>query len=212
MRKPRPTRPRIPTPDGIPFAGLTGGIGAGKSTALNALEGLGCAVLSADAVVHEIQSSAEVVSELVGRFGFGVAPSGKLDRQALAEAAFADEDSRAWLERLIWPRVGSRIAEWSKELGDVDPRPRLAVVEVPLLFESGMDAAFDTTICVTASEPLRRERAEARGHAALDERAARQLSPAEKEARAEWTVTNNGSVSELEVELEAVISGIEAKA
>jgi len=212
LRKPRPTRPRIPTPDGIPFAGLTGGIGAGKSTALNALEGLGCAVLSADAVVHEIQSSAEVVSELVARFGVGVAPSGKLDRQALAEAAFADEDSRAWLEGLIWPRVGSRITEWSKGLGDVRPRPRLAVVEVPLLFESGMDAAFDTTICVTASEPLRRDRAEARGHAALDERAARQLSPAEKEARAEWTVTNDGSVSELEVELEAVVSGIEGMA
>ena len=71
-------------------------------------------------------------------------------------------------------------------------------MEVPLLFESGMQGAFDATIAVVADEAVRAERAGARGHAALDERAARQLSQQEKAQRATYVVVNDGTVEELE--------------
>src|SRR5581483_11565649 len=96
----------------VPFIGLTGGIGAGKSTALAALERLGAAVLSTDAVVHALYDSPEVRDAVVERFGPEVAPGGVVDRPALARAAFASDDGRSWLEQLLWPRVGRRIVEW----------------------------------------------------------------------------------------------------
>jgi dephospho-CoA kinase len=189
----------------IPFVGLTGGIGAGKSTALDALERLGAAVLSTDAVVHELYGSEEVVDAVVERFGGDVAPGGVVDRGVLASRAFATAEDRAWLEGLLWPRVGARMAAWRDGLGAAVPVPRAAVVEVPLLFESGMDGAFDATIAVIADESVRSERAAARGHEALDERAARQLPQNEKAQRATYVVLNDGSVDELEHKLSAIL-------
>jgi dephospho-CoA kinase len=78
-------------------------------------------------------------------------------------------------------------------------------VEVPLLFESGMDNVFDATIAVVAEEDVRAQRAGARGHDALDERGARQLTQAEKAQRATHVVTNDGSVEELERKLSAIL-------
>src|SRR5690348_16915216 len=129
----------------IPFVGLTGGIAAGKSEALRALERAGAATLSSDAVVHELLTTGEIRDALVERFGDQVAPNGKIDRSAVAEVVFGDPEQRNWLEGLLWPRVGQRIADWRDQLEHADPRPRAAVVEVPLLFESGMEAAFDHT-------------------------------------------------------------------
>ncbi len=189
----------------IPFVGLTGGIGAGKSTALAALERLGCAVLSTDAVVHELYESDQVRDDVVGRFGPDVAPGGIVDRGVLAGRAFATPEDRAWLEGVLWPRVGARMAAWRDSLGAVEPEPRAAVVEVPLLFESGMDGAFDATIAVVAEEGVRSERAQARGHQALDERARRQLTQDEKAQRATFVVVNDGTVEELERKLSAVL-------
>jgi dephospho-CoA kinase len=189
----------------VPFVGLTGGIGAGKSTALAALERLGAATLSTDAVVHELYGSDELRDQVVTRFGPGVAPGGTVDRAALAERAFATPEDRAWLEGLLWPRVGTRIAAWRQGLRSVLPPPRAAVVEVPLLFEAGMQDAFDATIAVITAEPLRNERALSRGHRALDERAARQLSQDEKAARSTHVVVNDGSVEQLQQRLSSVL-------
>ena len=77
----------------------------------------------------------------------------------------------------------------------------LPVVEVPLLFESGMEGAFDATIAVIASEDLRAERAGARGHEALAERSARQMTQQEKAHRATYVVVNDGTVEELDSKL-----------
>jgi dephospho-CoA kinase len=187
------------------FVGLTGGIGSGKSTALAALERLGAAVLSTDAVVHELYGAAEVRDATVARFGPEVAPAGVIDRAALAERAFATDEDRTWLEALLWPRVGARMAQWREESDRADPPPRALVVEVPLLFESGMEGAFDATISVVAEEALRSERAAARGHRALDERAARQLSQDAKAARSTYVVVNDGTVEQLEEKLSAVL-------
>ncbi len=189
----------------MPFIGLTGGIGAGKSTALAAFEGLGAAVLSTDAVVHELYDSAEVRDAVVERFGPEVAPGGVIDRPALARAAFAGDDGRAWLEQLLWPRVGRRIVEWREEVERSQPPPRAAVIEIPLLFESGMNHGFDATIAVVADEPIRSERAGARGHQALAERSARQLTQEEKAQRATYAVVNDGTVLELEHKLSSIL-------
>lgn len=189
----------------IPFVGLTGGIGVGKSTALEALERLGAAVLSTDEVVHDLYDSDEVRGMVSERFGAGVAPGGHIDRGALAERVFASEQDRAWLEGLLWPRVGARMATWRASLQRLSPPPRVAVVEVPLLFESGLDEAFDATIAVVADEDVRHQRASARQHRSLDERSARQLSQEEKAARATYVVKNDGTVQELERQLSAVV-------
>jgi dephospho-CoA kinase len=189
----------------VPFVGLTGGLGAGKSTALQALERLGAATLSTDAVVHELYASDAVRDAVVDRWGPEVAPDGVVDRPAIARHVFAAPVERGWLEGLLWPLVGDRVASWYAELGSRDPAPVAAVVEKPLLFEAGLESRYDATIAVVADEAVRAERAAARGHAAVDERAARQLSQEEKASRATYVVRNHGSVEDLERELSVVL-------
>jgi dephospho-CoA kinase len=189
-----------------PFVGLTGGIGAGKSEALAALERLGAATISADAVVHALYDDPQVHAAVVNRFGEGVAPGGKVDRSAVARVAFATDVDREWLEGLLWPKVGERIAEWRAIESVREPPPRALVVETPLLFEAGLEAGYDATIAVVADEAVRAERAAARGHEAVDERTARQLTQAQKAERATYAVENSGSLRELEQELSAVLA------
>jgi dephospho-CoA kinase len=196
-------------PQQIPLIGLTGGMGAGKSTALAALEQLGAAVLSTDAVVHELYESEPLRAAVVKRWGEEVAPGGVVDRSAVAARAFADEQNRAWLESTLWPMVGERIGEWLTMVRARRPAPRAAVVEVPLLFEAGMKDAYDATIAVIAEEQVRRERAASRGHALEDARAARQLPQEEKAKRATFVVRNDGSVEDLTAQLSGVLDKLE---
>ncbi|HEU0020038.1 MAG TPA: dephospho-CoA kinase [Thermoleophilaceae bacterium] len=194
----------------VPFVGLTGGVGSGKSTALAALEELGAATLSADAVVHELLGSEEMRDAIVSRFGSDVlGADGAIERSAVAERVFGQAEDRSWLEGLLWPRVGARIVEWRAEVDASEALPPAAVVEVPLLFESGMDSVFDTTIAVVADEPLRAERAYARGHTAVAERVGRQLTQQEKADRAGYVVRNDGTREELKAELSHVLATIE---
>jgi dephospho-CoA kinase len=189
----------------VPFVGLTGGIAAGKSEALEAFERLGAATLSTDAVVHELLTGGEVRDLLVERFGDEVAPGGEVDRGRVAEVVFGDDEQREWLESVLWPRVGQRMMEWRAEQGRRDPPPKAAVVEVPLLFESGMQDVFDSTIAVVADESVREERAGGRGHLAVESRTSRQLTQEEKAARADVVVRNDGTVEDLERELSSVL-------
>ena len=195
---------------GVPLVGLTGGLGAGKSEALRALSELGAATLSTDAVVHELLAGDELRDLVVARLGEGVAPDGALDRSLIAERVFGDEDARNWLEGELWPRVGRRMVEWKQEVDALDPAPRAAVVEVPLLFESGMEAVFDAIIAVVADEDVRAERAGARGHASVAERTGRQLSQEEKAQRADFEVRNDGSLEELRETLSRVLARLDS--
>ncbi len=194
---------------GVPLVGLTGGLGAGKSEALRTLGELGAATLSTDAVVHELLATDELHDIVVARLGDEVARDGALDRSLIAERVFADEEAREWLEAELWPRVGRRVLEWKAEVEALDPSPRAAVVEVPLLFESGMDQAFDATIAVVADEAVRVERAGARGHASVAERTGRQLTQEEKAHRADYEVRNEGSLEELRENLSRVLARLE---
>ena len=197
---------------GVPFVGLTGGLGAGKSEALRALGELGAATLSTDAVVHELLESAELREIVTARLGDEVLLDGGLDRSLIAERVFGDDEARKWLEGELWPRVGQRVIEWRQEMEARDSPPRAMVVEVPLLFESGMEPVFDATIAVVADEELRAERAGARGHAALSERTGRQLSQQEKAERADYEVRNDGTLQELRDKLSRVLARLDQSA
>jgi dephospho-CoA kinase len=189
----------------VPFVGLTGGMGSGKSTALEALRRLGAEVLSSDAVVHELYEGRQLRDAVVARFGVEVAPGGVVDRAVLARRAFASAEDRTWLEGQVWPLVGARVAGWLEQVRAMRPAPPAAVVEVPLLFEADLEQLYDATIAVISEESVRRRRAEARGHALADERAVRQLPQEEKARRATFVVRNDGSEQDLERELSAIL-------
>ncbi len=185
-------------------------MGAGKSTALAALGRLGAATLSTDAVVHELYADPEIIGLVVQRWGDGVAPEGVVDRSAVATAAFASPEERTWLEGLLWPRVAQRVAVFRDEALAGEPAPRAVVVETPLLFEAGMEQAYDATIAVIADEDIRARRADARGHHADHERSVRQLPQEEKARRATFAIENSGTVDELETALSAVLAKLDA--
>ncbi len=188
----------------VPFIGLTGGLGAGKSEALRTLAELGAATLSTDELAHVVLAAER--DAVVERLGPEVAPGGEIDRSLVAERVFGDEEARGWLEGFLWPRVGARVMEWRAEMEAARPAPPALVVEVPLLFESGMEAIFDRTIAVVAEEGLRERRAGARGHAAVAAREQRQLSQEEKAQRADYTVRNDGTLQELKVVLSRILA------
>ncbi len=194
----------------VPFVGLTGGLGAGKSTALAELESLGAVVLSADAVVHELYREPEVAAAVRSRFGDGVFDSsGAVDRGALGARVFASDDDRAWLEQLLWPLVAQRTEDFHARASRREPPPRAAVVEAPLLFEGGGEGRYSATIAVIADDDVRLRRLGARGQSQRAEREARQLPQAEKAHRATHVVVNDGTVEELRAQLAAVLERLE---
>src|SRR5215213_6297046 len=97
----------------VPFVGLTGGLGAGKSEALRALAELGAATMSTDAVVHELLASDELRDIVVERLG----------RSLIAERVFGDGEGRGWLEGGLWPRVGCRMMDRKQDVEALDPAP-----------------------------------------------------------------------------------------
>jgi dephospho-CoA kinase len=197
----------------VPFVGLTGGLGSGKSTALAALQRLGAATISTDAVVHELYGSDEVRDAVRARWGEDVfGPDGAVDRGAIARHVFATPAEREWLEGLLWPLVGQRVWSFRTEQEAADPAPKAAVVETPLLFEAGMHELYDATIAVVADEDVRRARAAARGHEAVDERAARQLTQDEKAQRATFVVRNDGTEADLVATLSSVLEKLHSSA
>jgi dephospho-CoA kinase len=187
--------------------GLTGTTGAGKSSVLEILERLGAATISSDAVVHELLTTGELRDLLIDRWGDAVAPGGEVDRSKIAAIVFRDSDELAWLESELHPRVGARVARWRE---DLPAEAELAVNEVPLLFETGLEAAFDAVLTVIAPLELRAERAEGRGLAELEGRDGRQLPEDEKAARSDFVVANDGTLADLEAKLEALLPDLKS--
>jgi dephospho-CoA kinase len=190
------------------FVGLTGGIGAGKSEALAAFERQGAATLSTDRVAHDLLEDDEVRAALVERWGEGIAPDGEVDRDRVSEIVFSDRGELTWLESITHPRVGARVYEWRQNL---DPAVPVAVVEVPLLFEAGMEEAFDATVAIIADDELRDARLRERGQGGLAGREERQFDQAEKERRADHVIRNDASLQELESEVRELIDELTVK-
>jgi dephospho-CoA kinase len=193
------------------LVGLTGGIGSGKSEALAAFERLGVPTLSTDAVVHDLLVAPEVRDLLQERWGDRVLTDGQVDRAAVATIVFERPEELSWLEGTLFPRVGERMAAWRAELErDAEP-DAVAVVEVPLLFEAGIEGAFDATVAVVSDEEVRAERAAARGHEGVEGRTGRQLPQDEKARRADHVIRNDGTIEELEAAVAGVLAELRGK-
>ncbi len=135
--------------------GLTGGIGAGKSTALACFQALGALTLSADALVHEFYARPEQVALIVDRFGTEVLnPDGGIDRTRLADLVRGKRRALRWLEQLTHPWVAQEIVRRMNEA----PEGAVVVCEVPLLFEAGFEGLFDLIVTVEAGPEARRRR------------------------------------------------------
>lgn len=185
------------------IVGLTGGIGSGKSTVSAALAARGAVVIDADAITRSLQQPGEPVFEaIVEHFGPGVvAGDGTLDRQALADVVFADGAARKELEGLVHPAVGAEIAQ---QMAAVVEGDEPVILDVPLLVESGRDDMAGTIVVDLEPEVAVARLVEHRGMDEADVRArmASQVSRDERLANADFVVDNNGSLEDLEAEID----------
>ncbi len=195
----RPTRRKRLSPRKTkPLAvAITGGVGAGKSEALDAFARHGAATISSDEVVRELYADAEVQAALRERFGTS-------DKQAISKQVVADRDALLWLEALLHPLVLARTEAWREELAGLPDPPDLAVNEVPLLYEAGAEGRFDAVVVITAPRELRVERAGDR----VDEREERLLPEQEKLDQADFAYVNDGSLDELEAFVAGVVRAL----
>jgi dephospho-CoA kinase len=181
-----------------PALAVTGGVGCGKSEVGRILERIGVAVLDSDAVAHRLLRESPEVREAVVRLcGSGVrGADGELDRAAIAARVFADDAMRKELEAILHPRVREAIETWRATW-----RARGACAAlIPLLFEAGFDTGWDAIWCVAARDDVAAARLAARGWTPeqIEARRKAQWPTAEKAARADATIENNGSLEELE--------------
>jgi dephospho-CoA kinase len=212
---PRSSRWRTrPNPRSAPLSrpiavAITGGIGAGKSTALDAFRRHGAATVSSDEIVHHlIRSDADVRRALVERFGDEILDAeGIPDRERIAARVFRDREALDWLEQLLHPLVSREYLEWREQLGKLPNSPRVCVTEVPLLYEVGGEARFDKVVVVTAPAKLR----EARRGGHKDDREARLLPDREKVKKADFVYVNTGTPEELDAWVAEVMAGLSAE-
>lgn len=178
---------------GRPLAvAITGGIAAGKSEALAAFGRHGVPTLSADAVVHDLLAHDEQIRRAV-KERWGADAVG--NRERIGEIVFHDRTELDWLERLLHPKARAVADAW---LGGVDAP--LAVVEVPLLFETRGETRFDKVVVVTAPSDVRDARRES-----MPDREARLISDEEKAQRADFVFVNDGSLEDLDAFVQSVI-------
>jgi dephospho-CoA kinase len=187
---------------------ITGGIGAGKSTALAAFRAHGAATVSSDEIVHHLLSSdLDVREAIVARFGAGVlGEDGVPDRGRIAAIVFDDAEALAFLEALLHPLVSREYLSWREQLATLSDPPNVCVTEVPLLYESGGETRFDHVVVITAPRQLREQRRQV----PLDNRDARLLDDREKVARADFHYVNTGTYEDLDAWVAGVMAELEA--
>jgi dephospho-CoA kinase len=195
--------------------GLTGGIATGKSYVRALFTERGVPTLDADTVAREVvEPGSPVLAAIVARFGEDVLqPDGHLDRRKLGQVVFADDAARHDLERIVHPAVYSAIRRWLDVL-EASSRHTLAVVDIPLLFETGRERDFDVVIVTACSPDTQVRRVMARDRASADEarrRLAAQWPIDEKAARADHVIRTDGSFEETEREFEQVCQRVLAR-
>jgi dephospho-CoA kinase len=196
------------------LVGLTGGIGSGKSTVARLLERRGAVVIDADQLAREaVAKGSPGFERVVDTFGVPiVTPDGDLDRQALAPIIFSDPERKAALEGIVHPEVARRFGEQVDELRSTD---RVVVYVSPLLVELGLAPAFDVVIVVTASPHLRVSRVASGRDLSPEDVRARMAAQATDEQRmevADILVDNDGSLSELEPQVDRIWDDLVARA
>jgi dephospho-CoA kinase len=175
---------------------ITGGIGAGKSTALEAFRRHGAATVSSDEIVHHLLATdPEVKRSLVERLGADILDDdGAPDRERIALRVFKDREALDFLEKLLHPLVSREYMSWREQLAQLPNPPDVCVTEVPLLYEVGAEKRFDKVVVITAPPKLR----EARRGGRKDDREARLIPDREKAKRADFTYVNTGTPDQLD--------------
>jgi len=187
--------------------GLTGSIGMGKSTAASRFRELGVTVIDADAIVHGLYEG-DAVSPIEAAFP-GTTTQGKVDRQKLSQAVLADPTGFQRLERIVHPLV--RAAERRALIAARAAGAQLAVLEIPLLFETGGEAEVDVTVIVSAPADIQRARVLQRADmtpAKLDAILARQMPDVEKRGRADFVVDTGGTIAATEQQIDAIVASL----
>ena len=157
--------------------------------------------MSSDRIVHDLYAGDEEVRGAIGeRWGGDVVD----DRAAIAERVFSDPAELAWLERLLHPRVAIAYQKWIADLRSGSDPPRLAVVEIPLLYETGGERRFDRVVVVTAPQDLRAARSAVRS----DDRWRRLIPDDEKVKRADFAYVNDGTIEDLDAFVRSVVDAL----
>jgi dephospho-CoA kinase len=176
--------------------GLTGGIGAGKSTVAELLARLGALVIDADQLARmAIERGSDGFADVMLRFGEDVIVNGDIDRKKLAEIVFSDEQARKDLEAIVHPRVQALFAEAVADLDHDD----ILIYEIPLLVETGAAEKFDHVITVESEIELRKERLLKKGLyiSQIEKRMASQASEEARTAVADSVIRNDGDEDSL---------------
>ncbi len=187
--------------------GLTGGIGAGKSTVAQFFAQLGALVIDADQLARmAIERGTDGFADVMLRFGDEVIVNGDIDRKKLAEIVFSDVQARKDLEAIIHPRVQALFAEAVADLGEDD----ILIYEIPLLVETGAAAKFDYIITVESDLEVRKARLLKKGLyiSQIEKRIASQASPEAREAIADTVIRNDGDEDALLRQVENLWEGV----
>ncbi len=190
--------------------GLTGSIGMGKSTAAKVFREHGIAVFDADAEVHRLYEGPAV--DAIGRLFPQAIVEGRVDRARLAEALADDSAAFAKVEAVVHPMV--REAERAFLVREAEKGAAMAVLDIPLLFETGGDRLVDVVVVVSAPEEIQRKRVLARGQMTaekLERILERQMPDAEKRARADFVVDTGGPVERSAAEIGKIIEALKGR-
>jgi dephospho-CoA kinase len=177
---------------------ITGGVASGKSAVCQFFQEMGAYVVNADAIVHELLDS-DLGKQLLLLFGHEIVENGKLNRKRIADIAFKDPQKLKKLEALLHPAVLEKIEELYIEACRSEKYSSF-VVEIPLLFEIQGESFYDVVVAILSDESKARARF-AQGAEEYDRRMKRQLSPSQKDARADYTIFNNGTLADLKKEV-----------
>jgi dephospho-CoA kinase len=185
---------------------VTGGVASGKTRVCQILKKYtGGYYLSADEIVHQLLSSnAAVIQKVVDLLGTEILTAHKIDRNKVAEKVFDDLHKLDALEKILHPEVEKEIINHYNKLKSLDRYPVL-IVEIPLLFESNMDAIFDVTIAIVCDEKLSARRFD-KGKAEFEKRTKRQMHQDEKAKRADFVIANNSDLQTLEKNTKEIAS------
>lgn len=185
---------------------LTGGIATGKSYCLAQFASLGVAVIDADRLARDaVAPGTRALAAIVARFGPSMLRAdGTLDRSSLARVVFSDRAARADLEAIVHPEVYRRIGEW---LATLPPGTRIAMADIPLLFETGHTHDFDRVVVVACDPRVQLRRLMSRDALNEDDARARlesQWPIGEKESRADYVIRTDGSASDTDAQVRTV--------
>jgi dephospho-CoA kinase len=195
----------------MPFIGLTGGVGTGKTTVLRLFKKAGAYTIDADRIVHEVLKKPVIIKRLSKALGKDILIKRDsrffINKKQMAEKIFNDAKKRRLAERIIHPEVMKHAEDIKKKI--LTKRPdRVIVFEVPLLFEAGYKRMFDKVIVVYTKKAVAIERLKRRGFS-KDEALKRmdaQLPLSKKKAQADFLINNNSTVKDLEIQVQEIFN------